>query len=201
MPKQVDHEARRRQIADAVCRLAGRQGLEGVSLRHVAVEAGVSMGLVQHYFTTKDEMLLFTFQTLSERVEQRIGAAAAALSQPPGPRDLLRALLKELLPLSDEARAEIPIWIAFLARAVVEPSLATQLRADGGTLREFVIAQISEAQRTGEAATDLDPDHEAATLLALADGLMIQAMIDPDRAESTLATLDYRLDRIFGPEA
>ncbi|MGK5632559.1 TetR family transcriptional regulator, partial [Streptomyces sp. URMC 123] len=47
MPRQIDHEERRRLIADAVCALADRRGLEGVTLRDVAAEAGVSMGAVQ----------------------------------------------------------------------------------------------------------------------------------------------------------
>jgi hypothetical protein len=45
--------------------------------------------------------------------------------------------------------------------------------------------------------TGLDPHQEAATLIALADGLMIRAMIEQEHAEATLATLNYHLDRIF----
>jgi AcrR family transcriptional regulator len=197
MPKQVDHEARRQQIADAVCRLAGGKGLEAVSLRQVAVEAGVSMGLVQHYFTTKDQMLLFAFRTLSKRVERRIGATAAALPHPPTPRSILRALLAEMLPLSEEARAEAPVWTAFLARAVVEPSLVVPLREGSGPMRDFVSGQIREAQQAGEASAEIDPSQEAATLLALVDGLMMHALLDLNPAEAALTTLEYHLDRIF----
>ena len=59
MPKQVDREERRRDIAAAVLRIVTTRGVEAASLRTVAAEAGVSMGAVQHYFTTKDEMLRF----------------------------------------------------------------------------------------------------------------------------------------------
>ena len=197
MPKQVDHEARRQQLAEAVCRLAGSQGLEAVSLRHVAAEAGVSMGLVQHYFTTKDQMLLFAFQTMSRRVEQRIGEAVTALPQPPTPRSLLRALLVAMLPLDEESRAEAPMWTAFLARAVVTPSLASPLRESGKAVGDFVDEQIRKAQEAGEAPAGFDSEREAATLLALVDGLMIHSLIDRHSAEVALATLDYHLDRIF----
>ena len=57
MPKKVDHQERRTLIADALMRVAADQGLEAVSLRHVAAAAGVSSGMVQHYFRTKDEMM------------------------------------------------------------------------------------------------------------------------------------------------
>src|SRR2546422_6311494 len=97
MPKQVDHEARRQQLAEAVCRLAASQGLEAVSLRHVAAEAGVSMGQVQHYFSTKDELLLFAFRVVSERAEQRFAAAAGAVPEGARPGALVRAPLGGLL--------------------------------------------------------------------------------------------------------
>lgn len=200
MPKQVDHEARRQQITEAVCRLAARQGLEAVTLRHVAAEAGVSMGLVQHYFTTKDEMLLFAFHATSARVEQRIATAVAALPDPPDTRALLRTLLVAMLAIDDDSRAEAPLWVAFLARAVVEPSLASPLSESGKALADFVGAQLRQAHQAGALPADVDPEREASSLLALVDGLMVHALIDQDSAEEALLTLDYHLGRIFiGP--
>jgi TetR/AcrR family transcriptional repressor of bet genes len=191
MPRQVDHQERRHQIAEAVCRLVGRRGMDGVTLRHVAAEAGVSMGRVQHYFTTKDEMLLFAFHAISDRVEQRIGVAAGRVGEGSSTRDLVRVLLVEMLPLSEPARAEAPVLLAFLAKAVVEPALAGPLREGGGGLREFVAAQIRSA------GGELDPVREAVTLLALVDGLMTQMLIGHADADTAVATLDYHLDRIF----
>lgn len=191
MPKQVDHQERRHQIAEALCALAGRQGLDAVTLRHVAAEAGVSMGRVQHYFTTKDEMLLFAFRAISDRVEQRIGEAVAREGANPSTRAVLRALLAEMLPLSPQAKAEAPVLLAFLARAVVEPALAVSLREGGTGLREFV------AEKIRAAGGPLDPMREAVTLLAVVDGLMTQMLVGYTDADTAVATLDYHLDRIF----
>lgn len=196
MPKQVDHEARRQRIADAVCRVAARQGLEGVSLRHVAAEAGISMGQVQHYFTTKDEMLLFAFRTLSARVERRLGETMRAPGRRASTRDQLRAVLAAMVAVDDAGRTEAPLWVAFLARAVVAPALAEPLRDDA--LVTFAADRLRAAQRAGEVAASVDPDLEARSLFALADGLMIRAMLDPDGAESALRIIDYRLDLLFG---
>lgn len=181
----------------AVCRLAASKGLDAVSLRHVAAEAGVSMGRVQHYFTTKDDMLLFAFQALGQRVERRIGAAVAATPQPHSVRQVLRALLAEMLPLSEHGRAEAPVWIAFLARAVVESRLATPLSEGSQRLDGFISEQIRAAQRAGDARVGLDPAREATTLLALIDGLMLHLLIGQVDAAAALETLDYHLDRIF----
>lgn len=188
MPKQVDHHARRQEIAEAVFRLVGRQGLEAVSLRHVAAEAGVSMGRVQHYFATKDEMLRFSFQVISERAEQRLGVAMAAAG--PDRRSQLRAFLVEMLLLSDEGRAEAPVLAALLARSVVEPALSAPMREGGQQLTDFVAGLIPAGQRN-------DAGLEARTLLALADGLMLHVLTGQVDADTALATLDYQLDRIF----
>ena len=59
MPKQVDHQQCSRHIGEAVLRLIAIRGLEAASLRNVAAEAGVSMGTVQDYFTSKQETLDF----------------------------------------------------------------------------------------------------------------------------------------------
>ena len=156
------------------------------------------MGLIQHYFTTKDEMLLFAFGVMSARVERRIGAAVSALPQPPTTRSLLRVLLSTMVPIDEDSLFEAPLWVAFLARAVVEPGLGGRLRDNGKALLDFVAGQLHTAQQAGEIAEDLDPEMEAVSLLALSDGLMIRALIETGRTASPLAALDYHLDRIFG---
>jgi len=201
MSKQVDHQERRERIADAVCRLAARQGLDEVTIRRVAAEAGVSMGQVQHYFTTKNQMLLFAFHTMSARVERRMGTAADVQGEPLSTRALLRALLVAMVPTDAHSRFEAPLWVAFLARAVVEPSLAGPLRDGAKALTDFAADQLRSAQEAGEIADPLDPESEASSLFALADGLMIRTLLDPDQTATALATLDYHLDRIFGSES
>lgn len=197
MPKQVDHQHRRERIADAVCRLAGQQGLDGVTLRHVAAEAGISMGQVQHYFTTKDQMLLFAFDTLSTRFKQRLADTARSLDQPTSVRARLRAILLALVCADEVGRAEAPVWVAFLARAVVNPDLAVPLRH--GDLVTFGAEELRAARRDGEISGPIDPDLEAGSLFALADGLMVRTLLDPDQVRTATATIDYQLDRLFGP--
>lgn len=197
MPKQVDHEARRQRIADAVCRLAARDGLEGVSLRHVAAQAGVSMGQVQHYFTSKDEMLLFAFHTLSGRVQRRLGVATSSLTRPPSIRAVLRTLLTAMVSADGDGRFEAPLWVAFLARAVVQPGLAVPLRDGADALVAFAADQFRLAQEAGEVVGSVDPDFEASSLFALADGLMIRTLLDPSQTADALGAIDYQLDRIF----
>ena len=83
MPKRVYLLAQRRSIAEAVFRLAVARGADAVSMRDVAAEAGVSLGMVQHYFRSKDEMLLFALDHMRDRVA---GPAAGPSREPDGCR-------------------------------------------------------------------------------------------------------------------
>jgi AcrR family transcriptional regulator len=197
MPKQVDHQARRRLIAEALWRVALRHGLEGVSLRHVATEAGVSMGLVQHYFATKDQMLLFALGTLDQRVTQRVAERIATLPDPTDARALTRAVLLEMLPVDEDRHSDAVIGFAFFAQAATRPAIATALRLSVAQLQAFVGEQICHAQAVGQAAAILDPAREATALLALADGLAMQVLVAARSPEMVLMVLDDHLDRLF----
>ncbi len=78
MPKRVDHEERRRQIAEALLRTAATRGLHATGMREVAAEAGVSLRLVQYYFGTKEELLLAAMQHLAAQFG---GRALARISR------------------------------------------------------------------------------------------------------------------------
>jgi AcrR family transcriptional regulator len=195
MPRRTDHDARRRRIAEALLRLAGRDGLDAVSLRHVAAEAGVSMGQVQHYFATKDQMLGFALDVVSERVAERIGQRVAALPDGGDPHSLVRAILVELLPLDEGRRLEAYVGFAFLARAVAQPGIADGLRRQHRQLREFVAGQIAAGRSVP--GPDLDPDREAVALLALVDGLAAHVLADESAQPAALAAFDGHLRRLF----
>ncbi|MEV6367258.1 TetR family transcriptional regulator C-terminal domain-containing protein [Micromonospora musae] len=187
MPKKVDHHERRTLIADALMRVAARQGLEAVSLRHVATEAGVSSGMVQHYFRTKDEMMAFAMAVVRERNQARVTEAIAQLGEEPPPRLLLRTMFVTILPLTEESRADGRVALAFLAYTAVRPEAATGLRADTRELTGFVASLLPGLRR----------QERAAGLLALMEGLGVYLLGGHYSAEEALAALDAQLDVVF----
>ncbi|KAB8161260.1 TetR family transcriptional regulator [Streptomyces sp. 3MP-14] len=191
MPKQVDYAERRERVVDAVHRLADRHGLEGVTLRDVAREAGLSMGAVQRGFRDKDEMLALALARVGERFVARARAAATK----PSPAALAR-VLADLALLAEEQRPEAQVWLAFVARAAVTPSLAGTLRADHPEVLDLLtrlVAEVTEARGVA-----VDPAAEARALLALTDGLTVQLLLGQlDRAEAR-GVLDAQLRRLCG---
>ncbi|MFI7130593.1 TetR/AcrR family transcriptional regulator [Nonomuraea sp. NPDC050153] len=191
MPKIVDHEARRRHIAEAVHRLIDANGLDSVSLREVAAEAGISMGAVQYYFSTKDEMLRLALEHLNTRIRLRVATADQS-----DPLALLRVAILELLPLDENRRFESRIGLAFLARSVVADDLAELFRTGLPYVMAFYVDQIRAAQAVGQVAAHLDAEKEASVLFAFAQGLVQPALIGHYSPEAVVAAVDYHLDRL-----
>ncbi|MFD9905042.1 TetR/AcrR family transcriptional regulator [Streptomyces sp. NPDC059063] len=189
MPKQVDYEERRRRIADAVCALIAASGMEAVSLRDVAARAEVSMGAVQRCFRTKEEMLLFAVEHVSERVGARAQARVAATDEPRSAATLLERTLAAIALPDPEDRTDAQVWLAFVAHAAVSAPLATVLRETYAKLHELLVWLIGYGQDTGEFRADADPARAAQSLLALADGLTAHVLVGhraPDAAHALL---------------
>jgi AcrR family transcriptional regulator len=197
VPKRVDHDARRREIADAVLRLAATEGLESVSLRHVAAEAGISMGRVQHYFHSKADMLAFAYEHQSRRHEQRIVERLQAAGHPPTVRDIVRTVMVEIIPTDEQSRASWLADIAFFIRAMSEPRMAAVVAEGGPRLVEFFAEQLEQARGIGALAPGVDPRQEAGILWALIDSQATGIALGARTPDEAVATVDYHLERVF----
>ena len=195
MPKVVDHEERRAELREAVWRLASRDGLEAVTVRGVANEAGCSTGALVHYFDDKEELLLFAFRTVAERVMRRVAAAEEGTTDP---LELARAMLLEGLPLDRDRQAEVRVWFAFLGLALTRPALARDQRLTYRAWRNRVAEHLAAAKEQGLVRADADPDTQAAALVGLVDGLAVQATFEPRAlsAERQLELVDACLDQL-----
>ncbi|MDP9794575.1 AcrR family transcriptional regulator [Catenuloplanes nepalensis] len=190
MPRKVDHEARRRHIVESLLRITAEQGLEAVSLREVAAAAGVSMGQVQHYFATKDDMLLYALRHWLSLTTHDGFAARVARRAAIGPvGGVLGAIAAEYLPYDEISRDEARIAAAFLSRAAVRPELAAALApAFAG------FADVLRGALDGMGVPDAPA--EAGRLAALLDGLRPPVLIGALSYADALAVVDRHLGRL-----
>ncbi len=200
MPKRVDHEERRRQIADALLRTAAARGLHATGMREVAAEAGVSLRLVQYYFGTKEELLLAGMQHLAARFGERAMTRIRRIKGTDGqasPRDVIAAVLTEALPADDERRTFAVLNAAYFALSLTDPALAiAPLVRNSNAVLDVIAAQLRAAQAAGDTPACLDPGAEALGLLAMAHGLGV-SVLGGQSAEQAQAVIDYHLDRLF----
>jgi TetR/AcrR family transcriptional regulator, transcriptional repressor of bet genes len=193
VPKQVDHQQRRRELADAVWTVIGRRGLDGASIREVAAAAGWSNGALRHYFRTRDDLLRFAFAVVGERTEERYAAVAGQR-----PRDAIRNVLLAALPLDEDGRLECVIWFVFSSQATVNPELQREWTRVREISLRGQVELIERGQELREIPADLDPRLEAELLSASVDGIALHALAEPaPSTDVTIARLDQALERLF----
>ncbi|MBH5334628.1 TetR family transcriptional regulator C-terminal domain-containing protein [Streptomyces pactum] len=188
MPRTADHEQRRRQIADAVCALISEHGLDAVTVARTAATAGMSVGLVQHYFRTKDEMLLHAFREVTARIRARAEEHIRAGTEHRRPISaVLVEVMAEFLPLDDNRRTEFRVTRAFTGRALDVPALAEVDAETARQLRSEIARAVRNGKECGEVAPGLDPWPAAVRLTALTEGLAAQVYRDPAGVRGTPA--------------
>jgi AcrR family transcriptional regulator len=179
VPKIVDHEGRRAELAVALWRVALRDGFDAVTVRSVAEESAWSAGALRHYFPDKSGMVMFAIDFVVEAVRQRIGDAnltAGSLS----PR-LVQAHLEQLLPLDDERRLESEVWLALVALAHRDPAAARRRAEVDELVRGAVESAVAALEELGALGAGRTRAAETARLHALLDGLVVQLLARPPR--------------------
>jgi AcrR family transcriptional regulator len=160
VPKIVDHEERRRELAAAVWRVICSRGPDAVTIRDVAAEAGWSSGALRHYLPTREELLVLAFRLAGERAAERIRAAGDAP---------LAELLEQAMPLDEERRQEALIWFAFVGLAPSDPALAAELERWYERVLDWLASRL----------TGRDRRSRASALFAAVDGITVQALAMP----------------------
>jgi TetR/AcrR family transcriptional regulator, transcriptional repressor of bet genes len=107
MPKIVDHDQRRDQIALVACRVIAENGFDQATIVRIAREAGYTTGMVAHYFDTKQDIIIAALRLILRRIEER-------LTKPSGDAqaDLLTVLC-EAMPIDADRFVECAFWTAF----------------------------------------------------------------------------------------
>jgi TetR/AcrR family transcriptional regulator, transcriptional repressor of bet genes len=187
----VDHEQRRQEIIQALWRIAMTEGVAAATFRRVAAEAGVSVNLVQYYFTSKDQLLHYGLQRVTEVAVERMRNEMAEFTGS-GPRAVLRACLLGMLPVDETAKLTSTIYIAYLSYAVHDPEIKALVQTTAKSLATQLVPLAEQAQDA-----DTDPLAETASLVAMVAGLASQILIEAYTPEEAIALVDYRLDRLF----
>lgn len=180
MPKVVDHDARRAQIAEALLAVVRRDGVGAVSVRSVAAQAGLSVGSMRHTVTSQADLVAFAMEAVAERVASRIGARVSGWSAE-GPTDVgdLVDLCGEVLPLDDERRAEAAVWLELVTLARTDPTLSEVSDAAHDGLRRVADRVVGVLLHGADRRTLA---REALRLHALLDGLALHGVLHPQGA-------------------
>ena len=197
MPRRVDHEERRAHITAALLRIAGTRGLQAVSMREVAAEAGISLRLVQYYVSDKQTLLRLGLDELAARLDRRVRERAAARGAGLAPRAVVEVVLTSILPIDEASRLDRMAWSAYFAVALTDPALLAGATNHPDALEDWLTTVLARARDAGDVDPGQDPRTEVAALLALTNGLSDSVVGGQRDADAALAILGYQLDRLF----
>ena len=197
MARQADHNERRRLFAAAALAVISRDGLEGLTMREVAKEAGFTTGALTHYFQSKDEVLIAVSEYGAEVVRPPMEDAASGASA----RESLRDLFHTILPTSTAMKAQWRFWLAFWERAAHSPQVQRVMRERYVEYVGRVSAVIKRAQAQGEVDAAVDAERVARELVALVDGLSVQVLIGAGKLTGVMQRqyVDDLMDLRLGP--
>ncbi|GEN85945.1 TetR/AcrR family transcriptional regulator [Oceanobacillus sp. FSL W8-0428] len=197
MPKKVDHQKRKIQIAETTWKVIVEEGLEQATVRKIAQASDLSVGAVRHYFASQSELLHFSMELVSERVIQR--AKERKFSKEQNPLEFVAEGIYEVLPIDEERKIEMEVWLAFSAKVLIDKTLqelSNKVYQDmhQGLKNVVQVLQLFEIAKEG-----LDLELEVNRLHAIVDGMAMHHLLNPEQFthEEMIKTLNYHLQSLL----
>lgn len=185
-------DQRRSDLISACARCLARDGVQGTTVRAICAEAGVSPGLLRHYFGGVDDLVAHTYRATGNEVQSALDRAVEAAG--PDPRTRLIAYLTASFapPIAD--RHLLATWLAFWSLTKTDARIAA-LHADIYRDYRAGLEQLIAACAPG--------DHRltAVALTALVDGLWLELSLGnaPFSADDAGALCERWLDALLAP--
>ncbi|MUG68350.1 MULTISPECIES: TetR/AcrR family transcriptional regulator [Paenibacillus] len=194
MPKIVDHDHKRKIIAETAWKIIETEGIERASIRRIASEAGMSTGALRHYFSNQDELLLFIMEYFLARGKER----SENISWSTNPLNAVRETLLELVPVSQDKQTETGVWLVFAIRSLT--SAALNAKKDELTEGEYILmeALLEILIKAGYINKTINIEIEKLRLAVIIEGLSVHALLRPDifTIEKTEQIISHHLNEL-----
>lgn len=163
-------DVRRQALVAAAEAVLAREGVGGASVRTICAEAGVSPGLLRHYFEGVDDLVAAAYEAVSQRIDAALDAALATAEDTPRARLLAYLGASFAPPVLDERL--LAAWVGFWSLVKTKPRMAAIHAASYADFRARLEALLADA---GARDTRL----AAIALTAMVDGLWLELCLDP----------------------
>ena len=166
------------RIVEAMRSSVARRGISGSTFEHVAREAGVSRGLLHYYFGTKEALLV---EVVRRDTEHRIARLGRPLGEAQSVDELLEVLVADL---QDSIQNDPGFWVLLFDLFTAgrrNPEIQREVGELFNRTRDHVAEILSAKQAEGVISPRLDVNAVVALLFAMADGIALQVLSDPER--------------------
>ncbi len=173
MPKIIDHDHRRAQIAKAAAHAIADMGI-AVKMKDLASSAECTTGALPHYFGSKDDILIAALHHVNATMQDRALQTSLATNF-----DAV-AILLSILPAGERRRREWLVWLAFIGRAPYARSIADEFEIRYQTAGDMLKILLQLLQERGELSVEMDLDLASESIVAFLDGIGIRATLEPE---------------------
>lgn len=176
MPKLIDPIERKQSIAQAAWKIMVERGMEGASSRNIAKEAGLSLGALRYYFSSQEELMIYAEALVFERLTDKTGEI---FQQERTPLEKIIDVLIAFLPAGDELEIEAKVRLIFklqrhTSNKVYQEEQDVALQAIKNIMSNLILLNLLKRE--------LDVPLETDRLINLLDGMVLDAMVRPKRA-------------------
>ncbi|WP_336651801.1 MULTISPECIES: TetR/AcrR family transcriptional regulator [unclassified Leucobacter] len=194
MPKIVDHDARREQIAEAAWQIIARDGFDKLTMRRIAAEVGTTHSAFARYFPDKESLLMAAFLRTRELADTTIAARTAGRHG----IDALREFCLAVLPFGDNGTLHARVGLAFWNHAAQHRPFWKTQREHAQRWRTSIMTMLEEAREAGEIPAHIDLTTASDEIAAANMGWQTIKLLMPEFAtdERMRASLDTLLSSI-----
>ena len=197
MPKVVDYDQRRGHIIDVTWNLIVQGGIDAVTMREIAREAGFANGALKHYFPSKDVIIQATYERALGMMQRKVIEAVGGLRG----IHALRVACREAMPIDPErvnaSRVLLTFWATSLSHPQLYDAYQQHLRSWRADLHQF----IAQARADGDIVTDTPDEQLVDEIVLLNAGANVMVLADPACTTSMLLRrhVEEFFDRLARP--
>jgi AcrR family transcriptional regulator len=174
----------RTRLLDAAAKVFAERGYQAASVDEIAAAAGLSKGAVYWNFASKDELF---HALLEERIDRPIADTAEVLRTAPTDRPIDPEVANRWQELLGTEREVLLLSLEHWAQAVRDPQLRERYADRQRSLRDVLADGLrTRVRRTGAPRLSIPAQDVASAYLALAQGIGLQRLADPDSVPDDL---------------
>jgi TetR/AcrR family transcriptional repressor of bet genes len=175
----ASEDVRRQDLIAATLDCIADYGIQGATVRQIADRAGVTPGLIRHYFVSKELMFQAAYREVVNTMFESAIKAADAVTGDPLARFRILLLVNFQEPIVDQRM--LSLWATFISQTGVDPALAAIHREGYITYRDTLEQALADAM--GAAGRQIDATERRAMAIAingLIDGLWLEGCMAGD---------------------
>jgi len=168
-------EQRRREIVAAAVRCLAKGGVGAFTVSEICAEAGISHGLINHYFPSKENLLVATYDTVADLLVQATRDALARTQRQP--EDKLIAIVESSFAGAIFNETNLAVWLALWGQVRTHAGLRRKHNELYEGYRRAIARIIDQLAAKRGLAVEGAP--LALALTALIDGLWLEYCLNP----------------------